>query len=253
MPEESSKSGDVADSQNRIPFQCCTTVCEHSCNLSGSKHKCLWLDYISTMTVGKTETGLLYRNQWNERYRVLINFVLLAILPAQGLRFPYPCVVCVSVSAPTPVSISSVQCALSACTCVCAYSLSSAIAVPNLPAVVYGQHGPTRKEKCQFSGLPMTAPQIFVAKHAEIFVNKTIPGHPECKWRIFAVLSYACSGIARVHSVYLMNVVPHQLAAKPRTKPVDWGHESTCRLPFATPSSVTIYYYSARTYIHRPT
>jgi len=51
--------------------------------------------------------------------------------------------------------------------------------------------------------------------------------------------------ISRVHSVRKMNAVRRQLAANSRTKPVDLGCESACRLPFATPT-IVIYYNSAR-------
>jgi len=58
-------------------------------------------------------------------------------------------------------------------------------------------------------------------------------------------LSCAWSYIARVDSVYLMNVVWRQLATNPQIKPVDFGHESACRQTFAT-STITICYYSAK-------
>jgi len=38
------------------------------------------------------------------------------------------------------------------------------------------------------------------------------------------------------HSVHLMNVVQRLLAASPQTKPIDLGCESTCSLPFTTPT-----------------
>jgi len=57
--------------------------------------------------------------------------------------------------------------------CVCAYS--SAIAVPNLPAVA---HGREKKKIPIFWPLSMTPSPNFCPKHAQIFALKTIPGAP---------------------------------------------------------------------------
>ena len=61
--------------------------------------------------------------------------------------------------------------------------------------------------------------------------------------------------IARVHSVHLMNVEQHQVAADPQTKPPDLGCESACRLLSHTTTIGIYYYYSARKLIliYRPT
>jgi len=50
----------------------------------------------------------------------------------------------------------------------------------------------------------------------------------------------------RVHPVHMMNVTQHQAAADPQTRPNDPGCESACRLPEATPTITTYYYYSAQ-------
>jgi len=104
-----------------------------------------------------------------------------SILSPGPTRGPIPVLVCKPVSctgpsASTPVSVSFAHCTLSACACVCTHSLSSAITVAILTAVAHGQQGPTRKAKCQFSGLcPWLPPQIF-APNAQIFGSPWIFG-----------------------------------------------------------------------------
>ena len=53
--------------------------------------------------------------------------------------------------------------------------------------------------------------------------------------------------IARVHSVYFMNVEQRQAAADPQIKPPDLGCESTCFRQLSSTTTIAIYYYySAR-------
>ena len=61
--------------------------------------------------------------------------------------------------------------------------------------------------------------------------------------------------VARVHSVYLMNVEQRQAAVDPQTKPRDLGCEFACRQLSSTTTITIYYYYSARKLIliYRPT
>ena len=50
--------------------------------------------------------------------------------------------------------------------------------------------------------------------------------------------------IARVHSLHLVNVQQHQLAAAdPQTKPPDLGCESACFRQLESTTTIAIYYY----------